>query len=88
MNKVNVVERRRPTAASSQQNSSIVDQASAKIANYIILMTKYYIYLCRCNDSKLNVNTALNFIQSKYKIRIRAGFPKLPKIEILCSNPF
>ena len=66
----------------------IVDQASAKIANYIILMTKYYIYLCRCNDSKLNVNTALNFIQSKYKIRIRAGFPKLPKIEILCSNPF
>ena len=66
----------------------IVDQTSAKSANYIILMTKYYIYLCKCNNSKLNVNTALKFIHNKYKIRIQAGFSKLPKIEILFTKLF
>ena len=28
---------------------------SAKSVNYIIILSKYYIYLCRCNETQLNL---------------------------------
>ena len=38
---------------------------SAMIINFIIVLSKYYIYLCKCNDTQPNAQMLLSFITCK-----------------------
>ena len=46
-------------------------------SNFLLLLTKYFIYTCRVNELKPTFNSLLSFIKSKYNVRVNAGFSRL-----------
>ena len=47
-------------------NLNTLDEPSKESANYLVLPSKYYVYLCRCNEVKPSFPTFLVVTKNKY----------------------